>query len=66
MTKKTSKKTNTKKEVKKPIEKKVSDVNYILHKRIDDLIDDFTVSIKKVQDKLDKIASRMGLPKEWS
>ena len=37
-----------------------------LHKRIDDLIDDFTVAIRKVQDKLDKVSGRMGLPKDWS
>tara|TARA_R100000750_G_C2310741_1_gene82389 strand:+ start:519 stop:734 length:216 start_codon:yes stop_codon:yes gene_type:complete len=38
----------------------------ILNKRIDDLIDDFTEAIKKVQDKLDKVSGRMGLPKSWS
>ena len=38
----------------------------ILNRRIDDLIDDFTVAIRKVQNKLDKVASRMGLPKDWS
>ena len=38
----------------------------ILHKRIDDLIDDMTIAIKKIQDKLDKVSGRMGLPKDWS
>ena len=38
----------------------------IINKRIDDLIDDFTEAIKKIQDKLDKISGRMGLPKDWS
>ena len=65
MPEKTKKKTVTKKEVKKPVENKVSDVD-VLHKRVDDLIDDFTVAIRKVQDKLDKVADRMGLPKDWS
>ena len=64
MPEKTKKKT-VKKEVKKPVEKKVSDID-VLHKRVDDLIDDFTLAIRKVQNKLDKVASRMGLPKDWS
>ena len=38
----------------------------IINKRIDDLIDDFTEAIKKIQDKLDKVSGRMGLPKDWS
>jgi len=65
MPEKTKKKTVTKKEVEKPVKKKVSDID-VLHKRVDDLIDDFTVAIRKVQNKLDKVASRMGLPKDWS
>ena len=65
MPEKTKKKTVAKKEVEKPVENKVSDVD-VLHKRVDDLIDDFTVAIRKVQNKLDKVASRMGLPKDWS
>ena len=55
------KKNAQKKEVKK-VDKDIE----ILHKRIDDLIDDFTVAIRKVQDKLDKVSGRMGLPKDWS
>jgi len=65
MKKDTNKKTSSNKEVKKPIEKKVNEID-ILHKRVDDLIDDFTTAIKKVQNKLDKISNRMGLPKDWS
>ena len=38
----------------------------ILNKRIDDLIDDFTEAIRKVQNKLDKVSGRMGIPKDWS
>jgi hypothetical protein len=37
-----------------------------LNKRIDNLIDDLTQDIRKIQDKLDKVSGRMGLPKDWS
>ena len=65
MKKEAKKKTTEKKEVKKVVKKKLSE-NDILHKRVDDLIDDFTVAIRKIQDKLDKVSDRMGLPKDWS
>lgn len=54
-----------KKEVKKIVKSKINE-NEVLHKRIDDLIDDYTEAIKKIQDKLDKVSGRMGLPKDWS
>ena len=54
-----------KKEIKKVVKSKINE-NEVLHKRIDDLIDDYTEAIKKVQDKLDKVSGRMGLPKDWS
>ena len=38
----------------------------ILNRRIDELIDHFTEAIKKVQNKLDKVSGRMGIPKDWS
>ena len=50
---------------KKVVKSKINE-NEILHKRIDDLIDDYTEAIKKIQDKLDKVSGRMGLPKNWS
>ena len=59
------KKVVEKKEVKKVVKSKINE-NEILHKRIDDLIDDYTEAIKKIQDKLDKVSGRMGLPKSWS
>ena len=34
-----------------------------LNKRIDDLIDDFTTAIKDSNKRLDKVCSRLGLPK---
>ena len=54
-----------KKEVKKVVKSKINE-NEVLHKRIDDLIDDYTEAIRKIQDKLDKVSGRMGLPKDWS
>ena len=60
-----TKKVVEKKEIKKVVKSKINE-NEILHKRIDDLIDDYTEAIKKIQDKLDKVSGRMGLPKDWS
>ena len=54
-----------KKEIKKVVKSKINE-NEVLHKRIDDLIDDYTEAIKKIHDKLDKVSGRMGLPKDWS
>jgi len=59
------KKVVEKKEVKKVVKNKINE-NELLHKRIDDLIDDFTEAIKKIQNKLDKVSGRMGIPKDWS
>jgi len=59
------KKVVEKKEVKKVVKNKINE-NELLHKRIDDLIDDFTEAIRKVQNKLDKVSGRMGIPKDWS
>jgi len=35
----------------------------ILNQRIDDLIDDFTIAIEGANKRLDKVCSRLGLPK---
>jgi len=59
------KKVVEKKEVKKVVKNKINE-NELLNKRIDDLIDDFTEAIRKVQNKLDKVSGRMGIPKDWS
>ena len=43
----------------KLLDDKIEDLN----QRIDDLIDDFTIAIEGANKRLDKVCSRLGLPK---